>query len=129
LQAITQVGEVSIAAQIITDMPLVHSGESKVETAVIRMEDKRLELNIILINCQNETQAIRNDIIRVEACLDVLRDKERFVIKQYYVDRVTGWVQVAEEYQCHYREWRSIKQLQSYRDSALDKIDNLLKLA
>ncbi len=120
----------SIKAQVITDMPITHGEDnSPVERFAVQSEERQEKLNSRLKIVQNEVFSLQCEVNKAEACLDILRDRERFVINHYYIEEAESWEQVANAYQCHYREWKSIRQLINYRNNALYKITEFFKIA
>ena len=59
--------------------------------------------------------------------LNRLTKEERFVIELYYLDSAK-WDYVEKEYFSEFERHKSIKQLQTYRDNALQKMLNILNV-
>lgn len=126
---INEVKNPSVKAQVITDMPITHGEEnSPVERFVVAKEKRLEELYAKRSKLQEEMRLIENEIIRCEACLDILDNKERYIIEQYYLEGLE-WSLVSNAYQCKYQRWISVKQLIIIRNNAIDKIEKLLKSA
>jgi len=126
LREILDSQDVGIAAQIISDMPSIHSTESVVERLAVRREEQQLELNVRLKLIENDMFSLQCSCNQAEAYLSVLGSEERFVVEQYYLEELS-FPQVADAYQCHYKERREIRALQYLQESALKKINGLLK--
>ena len=60
-------------------------------------------------------------IVRVENILNQLSEDEEFVIRKYYMKK-SKWNYVEKAYFDNFEIHKSIKQLQAYRDSALDSM-------
>ena len=59
--------------------------------------------------------------------LNRITKEERFVIELYYLDSAK-WDYVEKEYFNEFEKHKSIKQLQTYRDNALQKMLNILNV-
>lgn len=117
--------EPSVKAQVITDMPMQHSNESSTERFVVRSEEQMEELNARLHIVENEYFDLKCKCDEAEAYLNVLSNKERYIIEQFYLEDLE-WSLVQNAYQCYYKEWRTIKQLKEIRNKGLAKINNLI---
>jgi hypothetical protein len=116
----------SIKAQEISDMPLVHSDTSPVERFAVRSEKLQEELNAKLKVIQGEVFELQCKVNKAEACLENLTHRERFTIEQYYLEDL-NWPMVSNAYQCRYRQYISIRQLQRIEREARSKISEILQ--
>ena len=64
-------------------------------------------------------------IVRVKNLLQQLSEDESFVIRAYYMKK-SKWDYVEREYFSNYEIHKSIKQLQTYRDNALENMLEIL---
>lgn len=118
--------EPSVKAQVITDMPICHGEDvSSVERFVVKSEERLEELNARLKVVDNDIFNLQCACNESEAYLNVLSNKERFIIEQFYIQDLE-WELVANAYQCHYQQFRTIRILKDIRDCGLAKINILI---
>lgn len=126
---IQEVKHPSVKAQIITDMPMNHGDDpSPVERFAVKSEERVEILEEKLEEIKRKLQEIENSIIKAEACMGVLSNKERYIVEQYYIQELDWWI-VAEEFNKKYNQRREIRQLQRILSEANEKMDELLKCA
>lgn len=124
-----------LSAQPISDMP--RSTTNKVsDTTYNTMVSYNKEVNYtnkedraFLISkieqCKTERDKLNKAIVRVNNMLQQLSCEEEFVIRAYYMRR-SKWDYVENEYYEEFSKPKSIKQLQTYRDNALDSMLDIL---
>lgn len=76
---------------------------------------------------EKEESVLNKKVVRVKNLLNRLTKEERFVIELYYLDSAK-WDYVEKEYFSEFERHKSIKQLQTYRDNALQKMLNILNV-
>lgn len=64
-------------------------------------------------------------IVRVENMLKQLSEDEEFVVRKYYMKK-SKWNYVEKAYFDNFETHKSIKQLQAYRDKALDSMLDII---
>jgi len=64
-----------------------------------------------------EEERLNKVVVRVKNLLQPLNEKQRFIIKEFYINKL-NWNQVSNEFKENFNEL-SIKQLQNIRDKAL----------
>lgn len=124
-----------LSGQAITDMPRGNTNKIsdttyntavtyKKETNYINKEDRSfLERKIEqLIKEKDELNKI---IVRVKNILNPLSREERFVIEAYYMDK-SKWDYVEKLYFREFDKYKSTKQLQTYRDNAIERMLKIL---
>lgn len=96
------------------------------EIAHINKEDREY-LKRKLLEFKKEENDLNKKVVRVKNLLNRITTEERFVIKLYYLDSAK-WDYVEKEYFSEFEKHKSIKQLQTYRDNALQKMLNILNV-
>lgn len=96
------------------------------ETARINKEDRKY-LGRKLEEFKKEENALNKKVVRVKNLLNRITKEERFVIELYYLDN-SKWDYVEKEYFSEFERHKSIKQLQTYRDNALQKMLNIINV-
>lgn len=76
---------------------------------------------------KKEEQSLNKKVVRVKNLLNRLTKEERFVINLFYLER-SKWDYVEKEYFNEFEKHKSIKQLQTYRDTALQKMLNIINV-
>lgn len=84
----------------------------------------REELQRKIAKCEIEKAQLNKDIARVKNMLEQLSEEERFVVETYYMKKAK-WDYVEDLYAKVF-EQKSVKQLQTYRDNALDSMLEIL---
>ena len=59
--------------------------------------------------------------------LNRITKEERFVIELFYLER-SKWDYIEKEYFNEFERHKSIKQLQTYRDNAIEKMLNIINI-
>lgn len=77
--------------------------------------------------CEKEERRLDKIIVRVKNLLNQLTEDEEFVIKLYYM-RKSKWDYVEKRYYNEFEIHKSIKQLQKYRDSAIESMVEILNI-
>lgn len=122
IRELLEIQRPSIKAQIISDMPMVHGEEnSPVERFAVQSEKKQEELNAKLKVLQDDIFSLQCEVNKAEACLECLTHRERFTIEQYYLEDL-NWPMISNAYQCRYKQYISIRQLQRIEREARKKI-------
>ena len=98
----------------------------KKEMIHINKEDREY-LKRKLLEFEKEEKILNKKVVRVKNLLNRLAKEERFVIELYYLDSAK-WDYVEKEYFNEFEKHKSIKQLQTYRDNALQKMLNILNV-
>ena len=80
-----------------------------------------------LVEFKKEEDNLNKKVVRVKNLLNRITKEERFVIELYYLDSAK-WDYVEKEYFNEFEKHKSIKQLQTYRDNALQKMLNILNV-
>ena len=96
------------------------------EIVHINREDREY-LKRKLLEFEKEENVLNKKVVRVKNLLNRLTKEERFVIELYYLDSAK-WDYVEKEYFSEFERHKSIKQLQTYRDNALQKMLNILNV-
>lgn len=96
------------------------------ETAHINKGDRKY-LGRKLEEFKKEENALNKKVVRVKNLLNRITKEERFVIELYYLDN-SKWDYVEKEYFSEFERHKSIKQLQTYRDNALQKMLNIINV-
>lgn len=96
------------------------------EIVHINKEDRE-HLKRKLLEFEKEENALNKKVVRVKNLLNRLTKEERFVMELYYLDSAK-WDYVEKEYFSEFERHKSIKQLQTYRDNALQKMLNILNV-
>jgi hypothetical protein len=105
---------------------MVHGEEnSPVERFAVKSEQLIQEIKAKLKACQDEVFDLQCDVNKAEACLECLTHRERFTIEQYYLEDL-NWPMVSNAYQCRYKQYISIRQLQRIEREARQKIKHIL---
>lgn len=90
------------------------------EERYINKED-RVFLEKKILECENEEKRLNKEIVRVKNLLNQLSKDEEFVVTTYYMKKAK-WDYVEREYFSNFEIHKSIKQLQTYRDSAFESM-------
>ena len=115
----------------------IHSNTNKVtdkvsETAMnyhkeqihVNKYDKE-ELKRKIEECKRQDEILDRKIVRVKNLLMQLSDEEEFVIRIFYM-RNSKWDYVEKRYFNEFEKHKSIKQLQVYRDSAIESMLDII---
>ena len=84
-------------------------------------KDDRNYLERKIEECNQEEEKLNKIIVRVKNLLTQLTGEEKFVIKEYYMRRAK-WDYIEKVYFNEYEKHKSIKQLQTYRDNAIESM-------
>lgn len=90
-------------------------------------KDDREFLKRKLLEFEKEENVLNKKVVRVKNLLNRLTKEERFVIELYYLDSAK-WDYVEKEYFNEFEKHKSIKQLQTYRNNAMQKMLNILNV-
>lgn len=92
----------------------------------INKEDREY-LESKIEECEEEKKRLDKVIVRVKNLLEQLTEDERFVVTTYYTKRAK-WDYVEKKYFDEFEIHKSIKQLQAYRDKALNNMLEVLNV-
>lgn len=92
----------------------------------INRED-RVFLEKKILECENEEKRLNKEIVRVKNLLNQLSKDEEFVVTTYYMKKAK-WDYVEREYFNNFEIHKSIKQLQTYRDSAFESMLEVINI-
>lgn len=95
----------------------------KEESYINKADREDLERKIA--KCEIEKGQLNKDVVRVKNLLEQLTEEENFVVVTYYMRRAK-WDYVEEAYDDKFEVHKSIKQLQTYRDNALNSMLEIL---
>lgn len=84
-------------------------------------KENRIFLEKKIEECKSEENRLNKIIVRVNNMINQLPSEEKFVIKTYYMEK-SKWDYVEKEYFNEFEKYKCIKQLQKYRDSAIDSM-------
>lgn len=124
-----------LSGQAISDIPRSNTNKisnTTYDTAVnynreikhINKED-RIYLENKIQQCNKEIDRLNKIIVRVKNMMNPLSREEKFVIETFYMDKAK-WDYISDEYYEEFRKPKSIKQLQTYRDTAVERMLNIL---
>ena len=65
-------------------------------------------------------------VVRVKNMIEPLTQEEKFVIETYYM-RKSKWDYVEKAYFKEFEKYKCVKQLQTYRDNAMEKMLNIIQ--
>lgn len=92
----------------------------------INKED-RLYLERKIGKFKKEEKDLNRKVVRIKNLLNRITKEERFVITLFYLEK-SKWDYVEKEYFSEFEKHKSIKQLQTYRDNALQKMLNIINV-
>lgn len=92
----------------------------------INKED-RIFLEKKISECDAEEKRLDKEIVRVKNLLNQLSKDEEFVVITYYMKKAK-WDYVEREYFNEFEIHKSIKQLQTYRDNAIESMLEILNI-
>lgn len=110
----------------ITDKVSSTAMNYKKEQHYINKEDRAF-LERKLLEFVNEERKLDKNVVRIKNLLNRITKEERFVIELYYLE-ASKWDYVEKEYFNEFEKHKSIKQLQTYRDNALEKMLNIINV-
>ena len=84
-------------------------------------KENRAFLERKIEECEKEEKRLNKEIVRVKNLLNQLSKDEEFVVTTYYMKKAK-WDYVEREYFNNFEIHKSIKQLQTYRDSAFESM-------
>lgn len=76
---------------------------------------------------EEESNKLNKKVVRVKNLLNRISKEENFVITLYYLEK-SKWDYVEKEYFDEFERHKSIKQLQKYRDNALEQMLNIINV-
>ena len=76
---------------------------------------------------EEESNRLNKKVVRVKNLLNRITKEENFVITLYYLEK-SKWDYVEKEYFDEFERHKSIKQLQKYRDNALEQMLNIINV-
>lgn len=120
-----------ISAYAFTDAPpsKTYKISSVVEKTVLEGENRREKVDKLkerLWDMAKERLYLQCKVEAVEAYLTALGAEERFIIEQFYFEKLT-WRMVAERYRREFGNYISRNSLVRKKRSALDKMENIEK--
>lgn len=86
----------------------------------INKEDREYLINQLKELDKRKTQ-LNKIVVRVKNMMNPLTQEERFVIETYYMNKAK-WDYVEKAYFNEFEKYKSIKQLQTYRDNAIKRM-------
>ena len=98
----------------------------KKEQTHINAED-RVYLSRKLNEFEEEKEKLNKKVVRVKNMLNRITKEEKFVITEFYFER-SKWDYIEKTYFEEFEKHKSIKQLQTYRDNALDQMLNIINV-
>lgn len=98
----------------------------KTEMNHINNED-RTHLESKIREFEKEKDILNKKVVRVKNLLDRVTIDERYVINLFYLEE-SKWDYIEKKYFEEFERHKSIKQLQTYRDNALDKMLNIINI-
>ncbi len=90
-------------------------------------KEDRVFLEKKILECEAEEKRLDKEIVRVKNLLNQLSKDEEFVVTTYYM-RKAKWDYVEREYFNEFEIHKSIKQLQTYRDNAIESMLDVLNI-
>jgi len=93
---------------------------------VINKEDRAF-LKRKLIQFKEEKSRLNKNVERIKNLLYRVSKEERFIVTEFYFER-SKWDYIEKIYFENFERHKSIKQLQKYRDSALDQMLNIINV-
>lgn len=90
----------------------------------INKEDREYLINKIKELDKQKTQ-LNKVVVRVKNMINPLNQEEKFVIETYYMNK-SKWDYVEKAYFNEFEKYKSIKQLQTYRDNAIKRMLKIL---
>ncbi len=70
---------------------------------------------------ENKKEELNKKVVRVKNIINPLSQEEKFVIETYYMNK-SKWDYVEKVYFNEFEKYKSIKQLQTYRDNAIKRM-------
>ncbi len=98
----------------------------KREQYYINKED-RSYLERKIVEFKKEEKELDKKVVRIKNLLNRTTKEEKFEIELYYLEEAK-WDYVEKEYFNEFEKHKSIKQLQTYRDNALQKMLNIINV-
>lgn len=92
----------------------------------INIEDRAF-LSRKLNEFEAEKEKLNKNVVRVKNMLNRITKEEKFVITEFYFER-SKWDYIEKTYFEEFEKHKSIKQLQTYRDNALDQMLNIINV-
>ena len=92
----------------------------------INKEDRQYLENKIA-ECEAEEKRLDKQIVRVKNLLNQLSKDEEFVVTIYYMKK-SKWDYVEREYFNNFEIHKSVKQLQTYRDNAIESMLEIINI-
>lgn len=110
----------------ITDKVSSTAMKYKVEQHYINKEDREFLIRKIQ-ELKKEERNLDKKVVRVKNLLNRITKEERFVIDLFYLEK-SKWDYIEKEYFNEFERHKSIKQLQTYRDNAIEKMLNIINI-
>lgn len=104
----------------ITDKVSTTAMNYKKELNHINKEDREY-LARKLQELRNKKAELNKKVVRVKNMMNPLSQEEKFVIEAYYMNK-SKWDYVEKAYFKEFEKYKSIKQLQTYRDNAIKRM-------
>lgn len=110
----------------ISDKVLNTAMNYKKEQYYINKED-RSYLERKIEEFKKEEKRLNKKVVRVKNLLNRITKEESFVIELFYLEKAK-WDYIEKDYFNEFEKHKSIKQLQTYRDNALQKMLNIINV-
>ena len=110
----------------ISDKVLITAMNYQKERIHINKKDRQY-LERKISEFEVEEKKLNKKVVRIKNLLNRLTKEENFVITSYYFER-SKWDYVEKEYFNEFEKHKSIKQLQAYRDNALQSMLNIINV-
>lgn len=96
------------------------------ELKYINKEDREY-LNEKIKKLEEDREELNKRVVRVKNIMNPLSKEEKFVIETYYMDK-SKWDYVEKTYFNEFEKYKSIKQLQTYRDNAMETMLEIINI-
>lgn len=118
---------------------IIHSNTNKISDKVLNTAiNYKKELNYTnkkdvdflkrkLAELEIDKGKLNKKVVRVKNMINPLSKEEKFVIETYYMDK-SKWDYVEKQYFNEFEKYKSIKQLQTYRDNAIKKMLEIINV-
>lgn len=80
-----------------------------------------------LAEFKEEKDKLNKQVVRVKNLLNQLSVEEKFVVESYYMER-SKWDYVSQQYCAEFQRPKTIKQLQTHRDNAMESMLEIINI-